>query len=395
MLKTNALFTPLQLPNGKELKNRLIKSAMSDMLGDGRGTPTAAQRHLYARWAEGGIAASIVGEVQGSADFPEASGNLVLNDHSDDAAFRDLADAGRVHGADLWLQLGHAGALTPTDLGLPAGPSEIDLPKLKARALCLAEVQSLPDAFATTARRAKDLGFDGVQIHAAHGFLLSQFLSPLFNQRTDAYGGSLGNRMRLLMETVTAVRDAVGSDFTVSLKLNSSDGLVGGLDEAEALKIIAVLDQTDLDLIDISGGTYFPGAPASSDRSTSGPYFLDFAFAARRVTSVPLMLTGGFKTKADADAAIAGGSVDAIGLARAMILDPSLPQHWMTGRSDPTFPRFAEQASGGVTAWYTRAIGNIAQNANQLPELDTHAALDWLEGIKSEQSVSWRSAFHR
>ncbi len=395
MYTTPALFQTLDLPSGKRLRNRLIKSAMSDMLGDGRGTPTPAQRRLYTRWAEGGISASIVGEVQGSADYPEASGNLVLNDQSDMAAFRALADAGQRDGADLWLQLGHAGALTPTDLGVPAGPSKIDEPALKARALTRAEIKDIPDAFARTAAQAKELGFGGVQIHAAHGFLLSQFLSPVFNHRTDAYGGSVRNRMRLLVETVSAVRQAVDPDYTVALKINSSDGLMGGLEEEDTLAIIAELDRTGIDLIDISGGTYFPGAPASSDRAASGPYFLDFAKAARPMTRTPLMVTGGFKTKAEAEAALARGAVDAIGLARAMVLNPSLPRDWMTGRSDLTFPRFAEQASGGVTAWYTRAIGNIAQNVNQFPELDTHAALDWLEGIKSEQSASWRSAFHR
>lgn len=391
MYSANPLFEPLDLPNGKRLKNRLVKSAMSDMLGDGRGRPTEAQRRLYTRWAKGGIGASIIGEVQGSHDFPEASGNLVLNAQSDRSAFRVLAEGGKANGADLWLQLGHAGALAPKELGVPAGPSKIDLPELKARELSLAEIKALPEAFARTARLAMDLGFGGVQIHAAHGFLLSQFLSPLFNRRTDAYGGSVQNRMRLLLETVYAVRDAVRSDFTVALKLNSSDSLIGGLEEVDALKIVAELDSTGLDLIDISGGTYFPGAPASSERSTSGPYFLDFAVEARPLTSVPLMMTGGIKRKQMAEAAIASGAIDAIGLARALILNPFLPRDWMNGSADPEFPSFTHTVPGGVTAWYTRAIKAIAEGMADMPERDMRAALKWLETVKSEQTAAWRS----
>ena len=302
-----ALAQPLRLPCGVVLKNRIAKSAMSDSLGDGRGVPTEAQRRLYRRWADGGLAVSIIGEVQGSPRYPEKPGNLVLNAQSELNAFRKLAEAGSANGASLWLQLGHAGAMADAPISAAKGPSALDLPGLTCGSLSLSEINVLPQEFARTAALAKELGFGGVEVHAAHGFLLGQFLSPLFNKRDDAYGGSLNNRMRLLHEVVDGVRQAVGPEFPVGLKLNATDQLVGGFQEEEALAVVAALE--GVDLIDISGGTYFPGAPSSSDRASSGPYFLDFAEQARTKTSVPLMVTGGFKSRQVAEAAIADGKL--------------------------------------------------------------------------------------
>ncbi|MEM9397188.1 MAG: oxidoreductase, partial [Pseudomonadota bacterium] len=206
LLNTNQLAQPLHLPCGVVLKNRIAKSAMSDSLGDGRGAPTKAQIHLYERWAEGGVGLSIIGEVQGTPDYAEKPGNLVLNAEADPAPFKALAAAGSTDNAQLWVQLGHAGAMADAPISRPKGPSALDFPELKCEALSLSEIKSLPGEFARTAALAKAFGFGGVEIHAAHGFLLSQFLSPLFNRRNDAYGGSLENRMRLLLETVERVR---------------------------------------------------------------------------------------------------------------------------------------------------------------------------------------------
>jgi len=387
------LFAPLPLPNGVELKNRIIKSAMSDMLGDGAGNPTGPQARLYERWAEGGVAASILGEVQGDPRFPEAAGNLVLGSASDEAAFRTLTRAGVTDGSALWAQLGHAGALTPAAIGTPAGPSRIDRPELQARALRPDEIRALPQKFAESAQRAERLGFAGVQIHAAHGFLLSQFLSPLFNRRGDAYGGSVTNRARLLLEVVEAVRSAVSPGFTVALKLNSSDELEGGFVAQEALQVIKLLEGKGLDLIDISGGTYFPGAPASSDRASAGPYFLEFAAEARRLTSLPLMATGGFKRRDQAMAAIASGVVDAVGLARALVLDPALAQTWARGQDGPAFPTIKSSKPGAVTAWYAMRLKDLSEDREATGDLDADAALAALEKLVGEKSARWIETF--
>lgn len=365
MGQTEPLFEPLRLPCGIFLKNRIAKSAMSDSLGDGAGHPTGDQLWLYRRWAEGGVGLSIIGEVQGSPDYAEKPGNLVLDENSDLDRFRALARAGSGNGARLWVQLGHAGALAYAPTSRPKGPSALDLPGLKCAAMTLEEVRRVPGAFAKTAALAQEAGFGGVQIHAAHGFLLSQFLSSLFNRRRDDYGGSVANRMRLLLETIAAVRSAVGPAFAIGLKLNSSDQLEGGFTETEALEVVAALNATSLDLIDISGGTYFPGAKSASDAAGRGPYFLDFAKRAREATSKPLMLTGGFKTRAQAEDALESGAVDVVGLARALVLEPSLPRLWKAATesgtdADPRFPRFAETPEGGVTAWYTMRLTEIA-----------------------------------
>lgn len=386
------LAQPLALQCGATLKNRIAKSAMSDSLGDGAGNPTDDQIRLYERWAKGGLAVSIIGEVQGTSHFAEKPGNLVVNGHSDRDRLEQLAKAGATDGAQLWLQLGHAGAMADAPISIPKGPSALDLPGLNCGALSLDEIQALPAEFARTASLTKQLGFGGVELHAAHGFLLNQFLSPLFNKRRDAYGGSLQNRMRLLLEIISAVRDAVGRQFPVGIKLNASDQLEGGFAEDESLEVISAIDKTEIDLIDISGGTYFPGAASSSDRAGSGPYFLDFAGRARAKTKIPLMVTGGFKTLAQAESAIFEGKADIVGLARALVVDPELPSYWLSGqRGEPQFPRFNNPPEGGVTAWYTMQITQNAKGEAALSPDDLEGTIAEYESRDEARRRIWNS----
>jgi 2,4-dienoyl-CoA reductase-like NADH-dependent reductase (Old Yellow Enzyme family) len=360
MQQNEILFQTLELPCGVVLKNRIAKSAMSDSLGDGTGHPTPEQNRLYQRWAQGGLAVSIIGEVQPTSGYAEKPGNLVLNAEADLSKFRELAQYGGQNGAQLWLQLGHAGALAYAPISSPKGPSALDLPDLRCEGMTVDEIHQVPLDFAKTAKLAQQAGFTGVQIHAAHGFLLSQFLSPLFNKRNDGYGGAITNRMKLLLETIEATRAAVGPKFAIAVKLNSSDQLEGGLVEDDALQVVAALDKSSVDLIDISGGTYFPGAKSASDSAGRGPYFIAFAKRARTVTSKPLMLTGGFKTRAQADAAVTSGVVDVVGLARALVLEPALASLWAKNKMpEPVFPRFANAPEGGITAWYTMRLTEI------------------------------------
>ena len=390
----DALFRPLRLPCGVVLKNRVAKSAMSDSLGDGCGGPTDAQMNLYRRWANGGAALSIVGEVQGTPHYAEKPGNLVFAARSEEKRFKALALAGSMDNTSLWLQLGHAGAMADGLITTPKGPSALDLPGLACGALSMDEIRNLPEEFAHTALLAKKFGFGGVEIHAAHGFLLSQFLSPLFNKRTDAYGGSLEHRMRLLLETVDTVRRAVGPQYPVGIKLNATDQLEGGFQMDEALAVVKALDSTGIDLIDLSGGTYFPGAPSSSDRARSGPYFLDFAERARGVTDIPLMVTGGFKTRQQVVMAIERGQADMVGVARALVLDPDLVNDWKEGRAtDPRFPRFDDPPEGGVTAFYTMQMTRIANEQGDLSPCDLRDAIRLYEEIDHERRGVWSKHF--
>lgn len=390
-----ALAQPLTLPCGVVLKNRIVKAAMSDSLGDGRGNPTRDQIRLYQRWADGGAALSILGEAQVSGDFPEKPGNLVLTPGVDKVSLRALAQAGSGNRAQIWPQLGHAGALSYVPISRPKGPSPLRFEQLTCDGMTPADIQAVPGLYATAAGLAKEAGFKGVEIHAAHGFLFSQFLSPVFNHRTDTYGGSVANRFRVIHETIAAVRDAVGSGFAVGIKINATDRLVGGLSEEDALDVVRCLDKTSVDLIDISGGTYFPGAPSTSEKaSAQGPYFAAFAKQAKSVTTIPIMLTGGFRTRAQANEALLDGTADLIGLARALVLDPSLPQAWL-GREDkdPAFPVFDAPPPGSLTAWYSMRLTALGRDAEDKFCTAPAEALRAYDARDEDRARDWKRRF--
>ena len=393
--QSHILRSSLNLPCGAVLKNRLAKSAMSDSLGNGEGNPTKAQIRLYERWAEGEAAVSIIGEVQGDPRFPEKPGNLVFGAHSDQLAIKSLVSRALIKGAHLWPQLGHAGALSHPPISQPKGPSALYMPGLQCAEMSIEEIQELPAMYARTAAIAKSVGFSGVHIHAGHGFLLSQFLSPLFNRRDDRYGGSIEARCQIVLRVIDEVRRTVGPSFPIGIKINSTDKLEGGLTEDEALDVVRLIDQTSVDLIDISGGTYFPGAKASSEGvSDSGPYFLDFARRAKGVSEVPLMLTGGFKRREQAVDAVASGTVDMVSLARAMVLNPRLAEIWLTEEGgDPEFPTFESPPRGGVTAWYTMRLTAIGEDWENSFTLDPRSALRVYEERDVQRCIKWREMF--
>lgn len=391
----DVLQQPLELPCGATLKNRLTKSAMSDSLGDGEGDPTEAQIRLYERWAQGGAALSVIGEVQCGPHYPEKPGNLVLGPKSNQQALQQLSSRGVIEGAHLWPQLGHAGALSHLPISKPKGPSALDIDGLQCAGMTMEEIQDLPDMYAKAAKHAKTTGFNGVLVHAGHGFLFSQFLSPLFNHRSDGYGGSIEARSRIIIEVIAAIRRTVGPDFPIGIKINSTDKLQGGLTENDALEVVRLLDKTSIDIIDISGGTYFPGAPASSEGSSDGgPYFIDFARRAKAVTRIPLMLTGGFETRDQAIAAVQTGTADMVSLARAMVLNPQLPQTWFTANGgDPEFPRFDSPPRGGVTAWYSMRLTALGEDSEQTFDLDPRSAIDIYEQRDAQRCVKWLEKF--
>lgn len=393
--ENNSLQRPLTLPCGAIFKNRIAKSAMSDSLGNGEGNPTEAQIRLYERWAEGGVALALIGEVQGDPRYPEKPGNLVLGPNSDQEALRLLASRGGGNSAHLWPQLGHAGALSHMPVSHPKGPSPLDIEGLRCDGLTIEEIQTLPGMYASAALSAKQAGFGGVQLHAGHGFLLSQFLSPLFNHRNDGYGGSIDSRSRIVYEAIDAIRQAVGPKFPVGIKINSTDKLEGGLTESDALEVVRMLDQTSIDLIDVSGGTYFPGAKASSEGSSSGdPYFVDFARRAKDVTNVPIMLTGGFEKRAQAVDAIESGTADMVSLARAMVLNPRLAETWFgDDGGDPVFPIFDSPPRGGVTAWYSMRLTALGEDREDEFDLDPQTAMQIYEERDAQRSITWNDKF--
>jgi 2,4-dienoyl-CoA reductase-like NADH-dependent reductase (Old Yellow Enzyme family) len=391
----DVLQQPLELPCGATLKNRLVKSAMSDSLGNGEGDPTEAQIRLYERWAEGGVALSLIGEVQGDFRYPEKPGNLVLSSQSNQEALQALASRGVIEGAHLWPQLGHAGALAHLPISQPKGPSALDIEGLHCNGMSIEDIQELPSLYARTAAHAKSAGFSGVQIHAGHGFLFNQFISPLFNHRTDEYGGSVEARFNIVHKVIEEVRRAVGPTFPIGIKINSTDKLDGGITNDDALEVVRILDQTSIDLIDVSGGTYFPGAKPSSDSSSDGgPYFIDFTRRAKEITNIPVMATGGFEKREQAVDAIASGAVDMVSLARAMVLNPQLANTWLTNEGgDPEFPVFDSPPRGGVTAWYTMRISSLGEDRENEFTHDPHSALLTYEERDAQRCIKWLEKF--
>jgi 2,4-dienoyl-CoA reductase-like NADH-dependent reductase (Old Yellow Enzyme family) len=387
---------PLELPCGAIIQNRLVKSAMSDSLADGEGNSTNAQARLYERWAESGIGLSIIGEVQVDPLFPEKPGNLVLSADSDLKALHSLVSRSSINGAHIWPQLSHAGGLAHLPVSQPKGPSSLKIGSFQCAGMSKAEVSQLPDMYAKAAVLAKEVGFTGVQIHAGHGFLLSQFLSPLFNRRKDLYGGTIEARCRIIVEIIDKVRGAVGALFPIGIKINSSDQLEGGLTQEDALEAIRILDQTSIDLIELSGGSYFPGAKSSSDSSSIGPYFVEFAEKANSLTSIPLVVTGGFKTREQVLNALENDAVDFVGVARAFVLNPELANDWQNGTDgDIEFPRFEAPPQGGITAWYTMYLTAISNDSDRSFDLDLTSAIRLYEERDEIRCVNWLRKFSR
>lgn len=383
------LFSPLELPCGVLLKNRIVKSAMSDSLGDGAGFPTDEQACLYRRWAEGGSGLSLVGEIQFDPYGLEAPGNLLLSMGEGDRVFRSFTTAAS-EGMHLWAQIGHAGALAYQPVGRAIGPSAIDISGLSCVEMSAQEIILLPERFARAAARAKGLGFSGVEIHAAHGFLLSQFLSPLFNRRSDVWGGSALNRARVLLETIDATRARVGSDYPVAVKLNGSDLAEGGLTPVDAIKVIKFLRGSEVDLLDVSAGTYFPGAVAASEGSGGKEWLLDLTLEARRLLDAPVTAAAGFRDRRAADEAISFGRMDLVSLARPLALHPDLPNRWREGAYAVTLPRFDPSAQGGITAWYTLQLQHLVGGTGTCLELTPDAALAAVAARDKAREVRWR-----
>jgi 2,4-dienoyl-CoA reductase-like NADH-dependent reductase (Old Yellow Enzyme family) len=344
----------LTLPCGAGLKNRLSKAAMTEGLADAWNRATGRHVTLYERWAAGGAGMLLTGNVQVDRRYLERAGNIVIDGPQETAqlaALAALAEAGTANDTHLWMQISHAGRQTPKLIATePVGPSSIPLAIPggrfgKPRALSGDEIRDVIARFAAAAGIARQTGFTGVQVHGAHGYLLSEFLSPRVNTRDDEWGGTLENRARLLLETVRAVRANVGPDFPVAVKLNSADFQRGGFSFEDCLQVIEMLNSEGIDLLEISGGNYeqprllgiaglepvFDQNVRASTRAREA-YFYDYAVAARRVAEMPLMVTGGFRSAEGMHEALAGGDVDVIGLARPLCIDPDFPAKILSGK---------------------------------------------------------------
>ncbi len=422
------LAQPLTLPCGVVIPNRLCKAAMTEGLATKAGDPSKALLDLYGVWSDGGAGLLLSGNVLIDAYHLERPGNVIIDEALSterEALFREWATQGTRNGNQFWAQISHAGRQTQkivnphpkapsaVKLGLPGGQfgEPVALSKL--------EIDAVVQGFAACAIALKDCGFTGVQLHAAHGYLMSQFLSPRSNQRNDEYGGSLENRSRLLLEVYRAVRAGVGDTYPVSVKLNSADFQKGGFDFNESLQVAQWLQDAGVDLIEVSGGTYeqpkllnLEGIEPVDEQQIAAStlareaYFVDFTRAMRQTLSVPLMVTGGLRRRDAMEEAIHSGAADMIGIGRPMCVMTDAPARILDGLDE--LPRYENQLSllpswlqflsafklfrtlGAFATqyWYYEQIAQIGESGKALEELSvmkattdqTKRAKAWLKG---------------
>lgn len=433
------LNQPFTLPCGVVVPNRLCKAAMTEGVANSKLQATQRHATLYKRWADGGAGILITGNVLIDRNILERPGNVSIDpapEHGEPEgmdALRAWAKAGTSNGNHLWMQISHAGRQSPRYVtSQPVGPSAVQLELLgnyaPPRALREDEILDLIQRFARVARIAKEAGFTGVQVHGAHGYLLSSFLSPVTNQRTDQWGGSLENRARFLLEAVRAVRQAVGPAFPVAVKLNSDDFRKGGFSNEECLQVVKWLNDEKIDLLEISGGTYeqprllgHTGAadsvkddqPAVRESTKKREaYFLNYAKAIREVATMPLMVTGGFRSREAMEEALNDGVCDVIGLGRPLCTHPDTPKQLMNGKIDraASFENMLKLADKGIfspaspvlplklinvlgaQAWYYQQIFRLADGLEAKPSMSIIGAFfkylfnEWTTAFKVKRS---------
>lgn len=336
------LFSPFVLRSGGTLRNRIAKAAMEEGMAGTSQLPDERLISLYRHWGAGGAGLLITGNVMVHAEALTGPGGVVLDDRAPLDPFARWADAGKAGGAAVWMQINHPGRQVQAGMpGVVWGPSAVavELGRHSKRfgrpvAMTDSQISATVERFATTAGRAERAGFDGVEVHAAHGYLLSQFLSPLVNKRSDEWGGPLENRARLLLGVVGAIRRVVSPSFPVAVKLNSADFQRGGFDATDAARVIAMLEPLGIDLVELSGGSYespaMAGRPADTRIAAREAYFLELATELARTSPLPLMLTGGITRRETAEQVLAAG-VDLIGMATAIAVTPDLPNRWRRG----------------------------------------------------------------
>ena len=428
---SSALQQPLTMPCGVVLPNRIAKAAMTEGLATPDGVPTPELERLYGIWSDGGAGMLLSGNIQVDRDHLERPGNVVVDREPDDAMKQALASWAAVAtrgGNHFWAQISHAGRQTQKVVNPhPKAPSAVKLGLPGGQfgepvALTTDEIADIVRRFGVCAAACKEAGFTGAQVHAAHGYLLSEFLSPRSNQRTDDYGGSLENRARALLECVASVRAAVGPDFPVSVKINSADFQKGGFAFEDSLQVVQWLEAAGVDLIEISGGTYeqpkllgVEGVEEQEDQfvkeSTRAreAYFVDFAQAMQETVKVPLMVTGGFRRRDVMEQVVEEGSADLIGLGRPMCVMTDAPRQLLEGLDE--LPRYENElqflpswlsflnaintiktvATFGVQYWFYAQLDELGVAGKPDPDMSVFAATKRLMGLQ-KKLLSGRTA---
>ena len=400
----NLMNESFTLPCGQVIKNRFCKAAMTERIAKGNNLAHQGHVNLYYRWAEGNIGILLTGNVQVDRRNLEGPANVVIDKNNYKEQYDDLkawSAAGTKNNTQLWMQISHAGRQTPGEINSsPLAPSNIGL-KIPGKnygtpiPMTEEDILDVIDRYVFTAKIARDTGFTGVQFHSAHGYLLSEFLSPDINNRTDAWGGSLENRARIHIEIINKCRKEVGEDFPISVKLNSADFQKGGLTADESIQVAQMLEDAGVDIIEISGGTYEQPKLIGVDDLTINPkrseerkestiareaYFLEYAQDIRKAVSLPLMVTGGFRTKEGIEDALQSNVCQMVGIGRPLCADPYCIKKMIAGEIE-TLPSFEKTLSlgpsilspsspftiikvinaFGAMAWFYQQIKNMAK----------------------------------
>lgn len=394
---SNPLSEPIFLPCGATIPNRLAKAAMSEGLADTNNHSTKRLETLYRRWSSSGAGLLLSGNVQVDRWHLERPGNVVIDDESGINALKSLANAGTAGGVHFWLQLSHTGRQVSDAINQsPLSSSNVEVAVPRGAGLTFAppremteeDIQKVIGQFAFAARQARVAGFTGVQLHAAHGYLLSQFLSPLSNRRTDKWGGSLENRGRLLLTVIAAVREAVGVDFPIGIKLNSSDFQKGGFTNAECVELTRMLNHTTLDLLELSGGSLEQPKLVGITVKEEGQdgrrqstiqreaYFVEFAGEVRRAARMPVMVTGNFRSVEGMIASLEDGDLDMVGIGRPLIADPLAAERLLSGEMEKAPAPETSMNVFHVLPWFNMQIERMADGMDPDLSLDGSKAVE-------------------
>ena len=424
---TIKITDPIDLPCGTQIRNRLCKAAMTEGLADSQNRATERHLRLYEFWQQAGVGLSLTGNILIDRRNMERAGNVAVDGNGGDEAMQKWTKQVTADGTQFWAQIAHAGRQSPAAIcDDPVAPSAIGLQMPGAEfnqphAASEAEIKDLIRRFAHTAETCKRNGFTGIQIHGAHGYLLSSFLSPLSNQRTDQWGGSLENRARIHSEVMRACREAVGRDFPIALKLNSADFQKGGFTEEESLQVLNLLDAEALDLVEISGGNYESTAVLFGDKDANGnvmrestikreAYFIEYAKKARQAWHKPLMITGGVRSREAMEQALNNGELDLIGIGRPMVCNPESVGALLSGSveelvkvEDRLVPVPAEQLEGapeeirltantfGHLGWFYMNLFLMGDGKAPMLDASLADALHLYPPMEAEKTAKWDS----
>ncbi|MEM6318293.1 MAG: NADH:flavin oxidoreductase/NADH oxidase family protein [Bacteroidota bacterium] len=396
-MSTSALNQSFTLPSGSIVKNRLAKSALSEGIAEKNGRPSKALFNLYELWGKGGAGILFTGNVMVDKDHLVNPNVMIAEDDSFLADYATMTEKAQAEGTQLWMQINHPGRQAPIYLDkAPVSASNVKMPSrlyVEPRPLSEEEILDLIERYGTAALMAKKAGMKGAQIHGAHGYLVSQFLSPLTNIRTDKWGGPLENRARFVLEIYRNMRKKCGDDFPLGIKINSADFQRGAFTEEESMEVIQMLDQEGMDLIEVSGGTYERAAMVGTQQRESTKqreaYFMEFIVKVREKINSPLMLTGGFRTAKTMAAAIENKELDFVGLGRPFCLYPNVAKELIEGtRKDCTVPDLLtgvlkiDQSGMLQTPWHQFQLIRMGKGLAPDPNMDPWYVYEKVTGRK-------------